>query len=109
LFLGLRGIMTIRDRALYHRRWNPSPDFCGRYVDAAALRLCFGKFDGSELQDVPDWYLLWCLTTLDLIHQERRAIEIRLHQTPNKSVFLASDPMAEAWREEQKQKASVTL
>ena len=90
--------MTIRDRALLHRRFNPSPDLCGRYVDTAALRARFGKYDGAELQDIPERYLLWVLATLRLTQQEQRAIEIRLHQTPHKSVFLASDPQADAWR-----------
>lgn len=90
--------MTIRDKALLHRRWNPSPDLCGRYVDTAALRSRFGRYDGAELQDIPERYCLWMLTTLDLTRQEHRAVEIRLHQTPHKSVFLTADPMAAAWR-----------
>ena len=82
--------MTARDRALLHRRWNPSPDLCGRYVDTAALRLRFGKHDGAELQDVPNWYLHWCLATLNLTTSERRTIEIRLHKAPFKSTFANS-------------------
>jgi Putative quorum-sensing-regulated virulence factor len=81
--------MTIRDKALLHRRWNPSPGLVGRYVDTAALRVRFGKYDGYELQDIPERYLLWCLGTLCLTQQERRAIQIRLHQAPFKSVFLS--------------------
>ncbi|WP_395089425.1 hypothetical protein [Armatimonas sp.] len=79
--------MNIRDRALLHRRWNPSPDLVGRYVDTAALRVRFGKYDGAELQDIPRWYLGWCLDTLYLTRQERRAVEIRLAQEPFKSSF----------------------
>ncbi len=91
--------MTIRDRALLHRRFNPSPDLCGRYIDTAALRARFGKYDGYELQDIPDWYLRWCLKKIDFDSHERRAVKIRLHQTPFKSVFLPSDPLAAGWRE----------
>jgi Putative quorum-sensing-regulated virulence factor len=91
--------MTIRDKALLHRRWNPSPDLCGRYIDTAALRARFGRYDGAELQDIPERYLLWCLSELRLTTQERRAIELRLYQTPSKSIFLALDPMAQKWRE----------
>ena len=91
--------MTLRDKALLHRRFNPSPDLIGRYIDTAALRARFGKYDGYELQDIPDWYLRWCLATLNLTRQEQRAIEIRLAQAPSKSVFTACDPMAQAWRE----------
>jgi hypothetical protein len=80
--------MTPRDRALLHRRWNPSPDLVGRYVDTAALRVRFGKFDGHELQDIPGGYLRWCLGTLELTQQERRAIEIRLAQESFKASFL---------------------
>ena len=81
--------MTPRDRALLHRRWNPSPDLCGRYVDTAALRVRFGKYDGAELQDIPGEYLGWCLDTLDLTQQERRAIQIRLVQESFKGSFLS--------------------
>jgi hypothetical protein len=81
--------MTIRDRALLHRRWNPSPDLVGRYIDTAALRVRFGKYDGYELQDIPGGYLCWCLATLDLTRQERRAIQIRLAQEPFKSTLLS--------------------
>ena len=81
--------MTLRDKSLLHRRWNPSPDLVGRYVDAAGCRLTFGRWDGAELQDIPGWYLRWCLTTLDLTRQERRAIEIRLAQEPFKSTFCS--------------------
>nr|WP_309695398.1 DUF3820 family protein [Armatimonas sp.] len=83
--------MTIRDRATLLRRWNPSPDLVGRYIDTAALRVRFGKYDGAELQDIPDPYLRWCLATLDLTRQERRAIQIRLHQAHFKSVFLTAE------------------
>lgn len=83
--------MTTRDRALLHRRWNPSPDLVGRFFDTVALRARFGKYDGAELQDIPERYLGWCIKTLNLTHQERRAIEIRLAQEPFKSSFCPSD------------------
>lgn len=81
--------MTIRDKALLHRRWNPSR-LAGRYVDAAGCRLTFGRWDGAELQDVPSGYLRWCLNTLDLSDYERRVIEVRLSQEPFKSSFLGA-------------------
>jgi hypothetical protein len=81
--------MMIRDKALLHRRWNPSTDLVGRYIDTAALRVRFGKYDGAELQEIPGEYLRWCLDTLDLTRQERRAIQIRLVQEPFKSTFLS--------------------
>ena len=79
--------MSLRDKSLLHRRWNPSPDLVGRFVDTVSLRARFGKYDGAELQDIPGWYLRWCMRTLDLTRQERRAIEIRLAQEPFKSTF----------------------
>ena len=81
--------MKIRDRSLLHRRWNPSPDLVGRYIDTAALRVRFGKYDGAELQDIPERYLLWCLERIDFTPQERRAIQIRLAQESFKSSFLS--------------------
>lgn len=80
--------MTIRDRSLLHRRFNPvPPSLVGRYVDIAACRLRFGKFDGFELQDVEDSYLLWALATLDMTRQERSLLVHRLQRAGRFSAF----------------------
>jgi hypothetical protein len=88
--------MTPGDRALLHRRWNPvPPSLCGRYVDIAACRLRFGKFDGFELADIPDHYLLWALATLPLVRQERSLLVHRLQRAGRFSVFNQAPIRAE--------------
>ena len=80
--------MTVRDRAILHRRWNPVPSpLFGRYVDIVACRLRFGRWDGFELADVPDPYLLWCLTTVDMSYPERSLLVHRLQRADRFSVF----------------------
>lgn len=80
------GMMNSRDRSLLHRRWNPS-SLPGRYVDTAACRLNFGRWEGFELADVPDHYLLWVLATVNLSRQERSLLAHRLQRAGRFSVF----------------------